>query len=318
MGSEERVMALAARQLNVLSAEQCETAGLSNRVVRRRIRGSAWRQLHRGIYIVGPGVPSLDQRELGALLALGPQAFLSHSSAARRNGLVDRPGPLIELTVPWTVRHRPLEGVKLWRTRSYHAEDVNRRGLWRFSKVARTLFDLAGTSTESALGVCLHNALRAAASNLWWIQRVLEREPRGHRGSGVLRKLVREILEEPEIPDSELESFAMELGLATGRKPVLHLKVHGAQRGQFIAEVDFAWPEARLCVEMDGWKTHGSKFAFKRDRRRDRQLAAEGLQVLRYVWEDVKSAPRTFVDEISRVYDLRTRPPGNVIHLIGP
>ncbi len=307
MGVQERAMGLAAQQLNLLSAGQCSLAGISKKVIRGRLEQGTWRQVHRGIYVLGPGQPSLEQRELGALLVLGPRAALSHLSAAHRHGLVERPPALIHVTVPATAHPRPLAGVKVWRARSFPLEDIARRGHWRFTKLGRTLFDLAMILPTQELLLRFHAALRASESNLWWIRRVLEREPRNHRGAGMLRRLVREYLDEPEIPDSELESFAMELGMATGRKPVLHQKIHDSVRGRFIAEVDLAWPEAKLCVEMDGWKTHGSKSAFKKDRRRDRELAVEGQQVLRYVWDDVKLAPRTFVDEITKVYDRRTQ-----------
>jgi|CXWL01.1.fsa_nt_gi hypothetical protein len=53
----------------------------------------------------------------------------------------------------------------------------------------------------------------------------------------------------------------MELGLATGRKPILHFEV--VDDKGFFAKVDLAWPEARLAIELDGWKYHGTREAFR-------------------------------------------------------
>jgi very-short-patch-repair endonuclease len=46
-------------------------------------------------------------------------------------------------------------------------------------------------------------------------------------------------------------------------------------------EVDAAWPDKRLIVELDSWEYHKTRQEFERDRRRDRQLAAKGWTVLR-------------------------------------
>jgi very-short-patch-repair endonuclease len=49
-------------------------------------------------------------------------------------------------------------------------------------------------------------------------------------------------------------------------------------------EVDFHWPEQRLVVELDGWKFHGHRVAFERDRIRDNELQLLGYTVLRFTW----------------------------------
>jgi very-short-patch-repair endonuclease len=72
-----------------------------------------------------------------------------------------------------------------------------------------------------------------------------------------------------------------------------------------IAEVDLAWPEVRLCVELDGWMHHGSRAAFTRDRARDRSLLGLGWMLLRYTWQDVTCDRQSMIDEIGRVYDSR-------------
>jgi very-short-patch-repair endonuclease len=52
-------------------------------------------------------------------------------------------------------------------------------------------------------------------------------------------------------------------------------------------EVDFYWPNAGLVVELDGAATHNTRRAFVADRRRDRRLAEQGVQVLRVTWWDL-------------------------------
>jgi very-short-patch-repair endonuclease len=47
-------------------------------------------------------------------------------------------------------------------------------------------------------------------------------------------------------------------------------------------------PGARLGLEFDGAATHHTRHAFHADRRRDRALAARGIQVVRVTWPDLE------------------------------
>ena len=66
-------------------------------------------------------------------------------------------------------------------------------------------------------------------------------------------------------------------------------------------EVDFLWPEARLVVEVDGAEAHHTRRAFHEDRRRDRTLAALGIQVLRVTWRDLDGGGAALAQEVRRV-----------------
>ena len=43
-------------------------------------------------------------------------------------------------------------------------------------------------------------------------------------------------------------------------------------------QVDCLWPDAHLIGELDGFKSHGTKRAFRKDRKRDRRLGCAGYQ----------------------------------------
>ena len=60
------------------------------------------------------------------------------------------------------------------------------------------------------------------------------------------------------------------------------------------------WPQAKLALEFDGAETHQTRFAFHEDRRRDRRLAAEGIQTLRVTWPDLDAALAEQVREVLR------------------
>src|SRR6202022_2270115 len=252
--------------------------------------------------------PGLDELEMAAMLAGGEAAVLSHSSAARRLGLDVPRDQSVHITVPAS-RDPKLTDVRVWRSRDLIEADVTKRGPFRLTHLARTMVDLASILDDAWLRAALDSALRQRKTNLAWISQALNNHGSGHRGAHRLRSLVDEYQAEHEVPDSALESLAMELALATGYRPKLHWNVLDGAR--LIAEVDFAWPEVRLCVELDGWRQHGTRAAFSRDRARDRALNRLGWMVLRYTWEEVTDDRELIISELVSTYE--SRPPVRTI-----
>ena len=52
-------------------------------------------------------------------------------------------------------------------------------------------------------------------------------------------------------------------------------------------EVDFVWRDARLIVEVDGYRYHRSPSRFEDDRERDVILSLAGWTVLRFTYAQV-------------------------------
>jgi very-short-patch-repair endonuclease len=73
-------------------------------------------------------------------------------------------------------------------------------------------------------------------------------------------------------------------------------KRHGLPRPEVnmqvdIYLVDFLWRDCGLAVETDGYLYHRGRRAFRDDRRRDLDLRARGLEVLRLSEEQVSTEP---------------------------
>ncbi len=299
-----RFVDLASKQFGVVTRADLATTEVTWKWLRGRLATGEWNRVHRGVFRLGCSQPSLDEREMAALLAAGEEAVLSHTSAARRLGLAVPQGESVEVTVPES-RKATVRGAKVWRSRNLSPSDIAKRGRFRVTNLARTIIDLAAVLDEGWLRACFDSAVRQNKSNVGWISRTLAKYGPGKRGVGRLRALVDEYRQGDEVPDSVLESLGVELARATGRKPTLHWNVlDGARR---VAEVDLAWPELKLCVEFDGWKTHGSRAAFVRDRARDRELFPLGWTVLRYTWDDVVHDRDTIVDQLVQSYESRAR-----------
>ncbi len=53
-------------------------------------------------------------------------------------------------------------------------------------------------------------------------------------------------------------------------------------------------------MEIDGWKYHSTRAAFERDRRRDADLDAAGLRVIRVTWRQIVDEHEALVARLVR------------------
>jgi len=298
-----RLVALASKQFGVVNRADLEIADVSWKWLRGRLATGEWKRVHRGVFRLGCNQPTLDEREMAALLAAGEGAVLSHTSAARRLGLDVTEDETVHITIHAS-RKAKVRGAKVWRSRNIGSRDIGNRGLLRLTNLPRTLIDLAATLDDGELRAAFDSALRQNSANAAWISRVLNRHGPGRHGVGRLRALVDEYRRGDEVPDSALESLGVELAKATGREPQLHLNV--LDEAHHVAEVDLAWPELKLCVQFDGWKTHRTRAVFVRDRKQDRALVKLGWTVVRYPWDDVMHEPDTVVEDLVRILSRAT------------
>jgi hypothetical protein len=72
------------------------------------VQHGRWTRLDCGIYATGSGPPSREALLWAALLRAGPEAVLSHETAAELCGLISEPAPVIHVTVP--ARRNPARG----------------------------------------------------------------------------------------------------------------------------------------------------------------------------------------------------------------
>jgi very-short-patch-repair endonuclease len=56
-------------------------------------------------------------------------------------------------------------------------------------------------------------------------------------------------------------------------------------------QVDCHWPGTNQIVELDGWKGHHTRTAFREDRARDRALHVAGYSVTHLTWAQLDDEP---------------------------
>ena len=209
---------------------------------------------------------------MAAVLACGPGAALSHRDAAALWALRPNNRAAIEVTV--VGGHRPGQrGITIHRTRALHEDERTVVDGIPVTTVARTLLDLAEVVDRRQVERAFEEAERRRLFDLRALE-TLARRHHGRRGLGVINELLAEATQ-PPATRSELERRFLDLCREAGLpQPQVNTLVAGF-------EVDMAWPEARLVVELDGHEFHRTRAAFERDRARDAALQVAGHRVLR-------------------------------------
>jgi very-short-patch-repair endonuclease len=244
------------------------------------------------------GYPDLSWRGrlMGAVLACGAGALLSHWSGAALRDLVRESGASIHVTTPGGSRLN-VEGIVKHRARNLSSDDYDEVDGIPITSLARTLLDLAPAMPHWRLARALEDAERRDLLDVHAIRLVCDRN-RGHRGAA---PLLRQLGRLGPVPDtrSALErrfaAFCRRNGLP---RPTFNSLISGL-------EVDASWPGRRLVVELDGWQYHRTRDAFERDRTRDARLAMAGYQVLRLTWRRLDEEPAEVASSLRTLLNSR-------------
>lgn len=180
---------LAARQHGVVSRTQLLALGINRGAIARRVRSGRLHPVHRGVYLTGHTAALPRAREMGAVLACGDRAAVSHGSAAALWQLLPCPAKsAVDITVAGSrAPQRP--GIRVRRTSSLSRRDVRRLGRIPVTSPARTLLDLAAEVGASDLERAVAEALARRLVGRRELLNQLARN-RGRRGTAPLRTLL--------------------------------------------------------------------------------------------------------------------------------
>jgi very-short-patch-repair endonuclease len=270
-----------------------EDVGWSDGAIKNRIRRGRLHPLYAGVYRVGHGLVQREGRWMAAVLASGPDAVLSHWSAAALWMIRPNSRSIIDVTDP--TKSRTWDGIRRHH-KALPLDEVTVEAGIPVTTVPRTIFDLAATEDSEAVGAMIREMefreLRDPLS-LWDLVR---RYPR-RRGVARVRLALERLKDEPEgRKRSRLEERFAPF-LRDHRLPLPRFNdsiLVGAKR----YEVDCHWPGTNQIVELDGWQGHKSRAAFREDRARDRRLRVAGYSVTRLTWNQLDDEPEAIAADL--------------------
>ena len=275
--------AIAAACWGVVSTAELLSCGLSHNAIATRCHAGRLYRLHRGVYAVGHPNPPWQGRLLAAAKASGPDAVVSHFSAAALWGLIEfDPERLPEVTVGRTRGGRHA-GIRAHRATNLSPRDRSRTQLAPVTAPPRTLLDLAAILDDRPLRSLVRRAQGLKRVNLRQLSEVITRLG-PCRGS---RRLAQVIATGPAPTNSVLEDIVLDLLIEGGFE---HPEVNKPLRidGRRIIP-DFRWPREHLIIEADGAAWHDGKVAREDDAERQALLEAAGERVVRVTWAQAVS-----------------------------
>jgi very-short-patch-repair endonuclease len=211
---------------------------------------------------------------MAAVLATG--GALSHASAAAAWDLRPLATGAIHVAVAGRAGRMNRAGIRLHRPRTLERHDIATREGIALTTPARTIIDLAATLQGRPLEQVLDLAEQ---------RRLVDFAELRARPLPPSLQAVLSLYTDTTPTRSALEERFLKLCDDHGiRRPDVNTRVEGI-------EVDFAWRDARLIVEVDGYRYHRAPSAFETDRERDVILALAGWRVLRFTWTQITRRP---------------------------
>ncbi len=214
---------------------------------------------------------------MAAVLACGPNAVLSHGSAAALWGFGAEQGP-IAISVPSAKRRRQAS-IRVHRRTQAVMDDVTSHEGIPLTSPTRTLIDQATSLRPMQLERAVNEADKLDRVRADALHISLDRY-RGQPGVASLRKLLDPLTF--RLSDSELEQLMRPLARRVGLPvPDTKTRVNGY-------EVDFFWPELGIVLETDGLKYHRTASQQRRGLERDQAHLAAGMWPLRFSHWQIK------------------------------
>lgn len=287
---------LAQPQSGVVTRRQLLAAGWSSSRLHRAIAAGRLVPVARGIYRVSGAPWTRRAAQHAAVLLSGQGALLARWSAAGLHGIAEpRRGP-VDVLAPHP-RKRPEGSARLLRlrcTRSLLADEWCEIEGLPVTSAARTLVDLAGPASSRRLAELAAAGVRVGACTLTDIRGALEAHPNA-RGRARLRAALDLLADDGGRARSDVEVAALQALVAAGlpRPVVAHRVVDG--RGRLVAELDLAYPDRLLAIEIDGFRWHSSPEHKRRDEERQNGLVLAGWTVLRFSASEVLRRPQRLV-----------------------
>ncbi len=292
-GDDRGIAVLADGQYGVVERGQLLELGMTEEAIEVRLRNGRLHRLHAGVYAVGHRMTSREGKWMAAVLASGPEAVLSHWSAAAHWMLRPSSRSIIDVTTPR--KSRSWDGIHRHH-KVLPADEVTVEEGIPVTTAPRTIFDLAATESADVVGNLLRESEYRQLHDRLSLWDLVERYP-GRRGVRKVRIALERLKEEPTgRKRSRLEErFAPFLRRHRLPKPRFNDWIFlGAKRYR----VDCHWQGARQIVELDGWEGHGTRIAFREDRARDRHLRVAGYSVTRLTWNQLDDEPDAIASDL--------------------
>lgn len=266
-------------QFGVISYDQLRDSGSSKAEIRTLLDRQALVRVHRGVYTHTVVEPTFEQRAFATFLSVGePMAFCGYTAAQLWGFKVDS-SQVLELLIPHERRIRRLL-LDVTRVSPFPGEFITTKFGMSITNASLTIACVAEHRGLNWAETAIDQALRQRLTTVKELRECQEYLARTCRRR---EKLVRELLvtrdDDTALAESVLESKILQWILRANLPkptPQYEIFVNGSRR-----RLDFAYPELKIAIEVDGFAFHNDRGVFDRDRILSTWLASSGWLVLR-------------------------------------
>jgi very-short-patch-repair endonuclease len=251
---------------------------VDNWVATGRLLGARFR----GVYRVAGSPETADRPAWAAVL--GTDSPLSYLSAARWWELPVPDDGWLHITRFDRRRIAWPPGVRVHRVALEPAATTRRRGLLVTTR-DETMLDCLGWLPLGQARVLADRANQQGWLSPAAIAGRLDGQP-GRWGNRQLRQVLKD-WGDRAAAESERRLHRLLRGAAISGWVANLTVVLGGRR----FEIDVAFPELRLAIEVDGYAYHSGDERFQRDRTKQNALIAAGWRILRFTWADLTERP---------------------------
>ncbi|MFZ0015533.1 MAG: type IV toxin-antitoxin system AbiEi family antitoxin domain-containing protein [Acidimicrobiia bacterium] len=305
MGDLRLINRFAARQHGVFSATQARRAGYDKHAVTRRLASGEWRQFDYRVFGLA-SAPATWERQLSIAVLSRPSAIVGGASAAFLHGFpgFNKNKPVI--VVPGSSNARS-SIARVVRAEHFDQLEVVRVRGFETTSVAETLLGLAPDIAGRRLESLIDDLLLSDRARLDDLVAVADREGgRRRRGIVAFRSIVDDRSPAAESKQSSYLERLLERILEDAEGLPRWVREHPFSIGGHQCRVDVFVPVWNLVIEADGRNWHARVGDFESDRRRDNELAARGIQVVRFTFRMLKNDPGGCLATIRSVGRVRS------------
>jgi very-short-patch-repair endonuclease len=243
---------------------------MTNAAIERRVTSGEWRRMRPSVFLRADRASTSSVHLRAAVYGAGKGAMAFGPSAAWWHGLIDRPPADLWVSIPADRRLRRDDEIHL-RSRDLEWMDAANVRHLRVTDLPLTVLEAAVELRDGS--VMMDRALQRHTT-LPILEAVHERN-HGRRGAPAAAKLLRAA---GEGGASEAERMLVRL---LRRASISGWRQHVRSCGY---EIDIAFVNELIAIEVDGWAWHRDVERFNRDAERQNVLVNNGWTVLRFTW----------------------------------
>ncbi|MDE0699491.1 MAG: hypothetical protein F4Z58_12570 [Acidimicrobiaceae bacterium] len=292
----EEVTRVIRRQHGIVTGKQARAAGFSARQIQYQCTTKRWLRVGPGVYRHN-AVPATWKSQLLAA-CLVTNGVASHRSAAALHRIDGFRETVREITVP-EGRWKSLDTVRVHQTRQWYTDQHIVREYIPCTDLSRTVIDIAAVARPRQVNDMVDAVMRTGRLDLPDLYAIVVRHARrGRNGCAVLRDVLDSRMPHSGVPLSKWSRLVGRLLVDAGLpEPVYEHRVLD-RFGDLIAQVDLAYPEARVAIELDSIAWHLNRVSFHNDRARWNAITLERWTPLVFTWSMYIDTPEKLITAV--------------------